>query len=177
MEPFISNDSFDAFRTDNGLEIREKKTAAKKVSFLVIVMGIVFIGISFIPIDGWTYRWITTMFTSVFFYGGIVLFALGLLTLVLKGTGNKEGPVTVLNKNTQIMTARGKEFSFSEMGPLYVQTTDVMNKQLTAVLFTYKGRKKAFVSGTVITNDVPSIEQFVKEVNALVAGKSGETES
>ncbi|GAB5416567.1 MAG: hypothetical protein Crog4KO_33950 [Crocinitomicaceae bacterium] len=177
MEPFISNDSFDAFRTEEGIEIREKKTAAKKFSLVIMVVGIVFFCISLIPMDGFTYKWITTMFTSVFFYGGILMFVLGILTLVLKGMGSKEGPVTVLNKNTQIMTSRGKEFLFSEMGPLTVQTTDVMNKKMTALLYTYKGKKKAFISGTVINEDVASIERFAEEVNALVTGKSSEAES
>ena len=71
MEPFISNDSFDALRTEDGIEIREKKAAAKKFSVVIIVIGIVFIGIGFIPMDSLTYKWITTMFTAVFFYGGI----------------------------------------------------------------------------------------------------------
>eukprot|EP00353_Schmidingerella_taraikaensis_P000744 CAMPEP_0185595014 /NCGR_PEP_ID=MMETSP0434-20130131/76932_1 /TAXON_ID=626734 ORGANISM="Favella taraikaensis, Strain Fe Narragansett Bay" /NCGR_SAMPLE_ID=MMETSP0434 /ASSEMBLY_ACC=CAM_ASM_000379 /LENGTH=128 /DNA_ID=CAMNT_0028222725 /DNA_START=78 /DNA_END=464 /DNA_ORIENTATION=- len=126
--------------------------------------------------DGLTYEWITTMFTSVFFYGGILMFVLGLLVLVLKGTGNKEGPVILLNKNTQTMTVRGKEFLFSEMGPLTVQTTDVMNRKMTALLYTYQGKKKGFVSGTVMTEDITSLENFAEEVNALIQGNNPESE-
>lgn len=177
MEPFISNDSFDAFRTDDGIEIREKKVAAKKFSLVILVVGIVFFAVGLIPMKGLTYEWITTMFTAVFFYGGILMFALGLLVLVLKGTGNKEGPVTTLSKNTQSMTLRNKEYQFSEMGPLVVQTQEVMGKKMTMMLFTHNGKKKGFVAGTVITEDILSLENFAEEINTFVAGNKTETES
>lgn len=104
MEPFISNDSFDAFRTDNGIEIREKKAAAKKFSVVILVVGI-----SFIPMEGLTYDWITTMFNAVFLYGGILMLVLGLLVLILKGMGNNQGPVTTIDRRSKTMTLRKKE--------------------------------------------------------------------
>jgi len=170
MEPFISNDSFDAFRTDNGIEIHEKKAAAKKFSVVILVIGLVFIGISFIPMDGLTYDWITTMFTAVFLYGGILLFVLGVLVLLLKGTGNKQGPITTVNIHTRTLTLRNKEIPFAEMSEIHIQTTEVMKRRMTAMLFKHNGRNKGFISGTVFTDDIKSLENFVEEVNALLKG-------
>ena len=168
MEPFISNDSFDAFRTGDGIEIREKKAAAKKFSVVILVVGLVFIGISFIPLDGLTYDWITTMFKAVFLYGGITLFLLGLLVLFLKGMGNQQGPVTTINKTTKTMTLRKKDYPFSEMSEVTIQTTEVMNRKMTALLFKHDGRNKGFISGTVFTDDLESLENFVDEVNGII---------
>lgn len=168
MEPFISNDSFDAFRTENGIEIREKKAAAKKFSVVILVVGLVFVGISFIPLEGLTYDWITTMFKAVFLYGGIILFALGLLVLFLKGMGNQQGPVTTINKTTRTMTLRKKDYPFSEMSEVSIQTTEVMNRKMTALLFKHKGRNKGFINGTVFTDDLESLQNFVDEVNGII---------
>lgn len=176
MEPFISNDTFDAFRTNDGIEIREKKAAAKKISVIVIIVGIVFLGIGMIPMEGLTYEWITTMFSAVFFYGGILMCALGILVLAIRGTGSKEGPVTVLNKNTQIMYLRNKEIPFAEIESFAAQTTEVMNRKMTAMLFTQNGKKKGFIGGTVISEDVESLERFVQEINALIAKENSESE-
>lgn len=177
MEPFISNDSFDAFRTDNGIEIHEKKVAAKKFSVIIIVVGLVFIGISFIPIEGLTYDWITTMFQAVFLYGGILLFVLGLLVLILKGSGNKQTPITELNVKTKILTLRNKEIPFGEMSEVHIQTTEAMNRKMTAILFKHKGRNKGFISGIMFTDDLKSIENFVEELNALLKGDQNNSES
>jgi hypothetical protein len=177
MEPFYSIDSFDAFRTDDGIEIREKKDAAKKFSLVILVVGLVFFAIGLIPMEGVTYDWITTMFSAVFFYGGILLFALGLLVLILKGMGNKDGLVTTLNKHTKIMTLRNKEIPFSEIGPIEAQTNEVMKRKLTALLFTQNGKKRGFISGTVFTEDVESLQEFLDEINTMVAETGSETES
>lgn len=174
MEAFISNDSFDAFRTENGIEIHEKKAAAKKFSVVILVVGIVFVGISFIPLEGLTYDWITTMFKSVFLYGGIVLFALGLLVLILKGTGKSQGPITTIDKSSRIMTIRKKELPFSEISEISIQTTEVMNRKMTALLFKHNGRNKGFISGTVFTDDLESLQNFVDEVNGLIKGTASE---
>lgn len=174
MEPFISNDSFDAFRTDNGIEIREKKAAAKKFSVVILVVGISFVGISFIPMEGLTYDWITTMFNAVFLYGGILMLVLGLLVLILKGMGNNQGPVTTIDRRSKTMTLRKKEYPFSEMSEVTIQTTEVMNRKMTALLFKHNGRNKGFVSGTVFTDDLGSLEKFIDEVNGIIQGTENE---
>lgn len=168
MESIISIDAFDAFRTENGIQINEKKAGARKVSIVITVVGIIFFGIGWIPMEGLTYKWITTMFTMVFFWGGILLTVLGILVLILKGSGSGEGPVTTVNKDTQILTLRGKEIPFTDVGEISIQTTDMMGRKMNSILYRHKGRRKGFVGGAILTDDVESLENLVRELNELM---------
>jgi len=169
MESIISLDTFEAFRTENGIQINEKKAGARKISIVITIIGIVFFGIGWIPMEGLTYKWITTMFTMVFFWGGLVMTILGILVLILKGSGSGEGPVTTINKDTQILNLRGKEIPFTDVGEISIQTADMMGRKMNSILFKHKGRKKGFVGGAVLTNDVKALESFVKELNELMS--------
>lgn len=60
------------------------------------------------------------------------------------------------------------------MSEVTIQTTEVMNRKMTALLFKHNGRNKGFVSGTVFTDDLGNLEKFIDEVNGIIQGTENE---
>lgn len=167
MESILTTDSFDAFKTNEGILINEKGNTARKFSLVILIIGAIFLGIGFIDLEGFTAEWITTMFTAVFFYGGIVLLGLGAIVFIVKGVLAKPGSST-FNSDKKELILRGKTIPFSDISPVSMQTTTMMNKEMTAILFEHNGRKKSLISGTVFTDDTRGLEGFVSEINTLL---------
>ena len=156
--------------TEDGILIKEKAKTAKKFGLIVIAMGVAFLAVSFINLDGLTADWIVSMFTGAFFYGGIALLVMGVVLLVLKGFMGKDHE-TLLDKNKKEMHQRGKVIPFSEISDVELQTTQMMNKQMTAFLYKHNGKRRAIISGTVFTEDTVALTGFMNEVRSLIESK------
>lgn len=167
MELLISNDSFEAYKIESGILIREKKNSAKKVGLIVTIMGMIFLFTSLIPFKGLTADWITSIFIATFFYGGILLLMIGVSLFVIKGLVLGQ-PESIIDSNSKVVTLRGKEIPFSEMSEVTLTSSEILNRTINAILFNYNGRKKPLVSGTILTKDVIELEIFVKTVNKLL---------
>ncbi|NRA13560.1 MAG: hypothetical protein HRT57_16585 [Crocinitomicaceae bacterium] len=169
MESIISIDLFDAYRTEDGILINEKGNSAKKFGMVVVVMGMLFFLIGyFVNVEAYVPGWIAFMFSGVFFYGGIVLFALGVLLFIVKGllAGT---PTTTIYKDKKEINLRGKIVPFSEIDEVSLITTPMpMGKIMNAFLLKQNGKRKALIGGSSFHEDTVALGNFIKEVQAMV---------
>jgi hypothetical protein len=168
MELITSNDSFDAYKTEAGYEIQEKKNSAKKFGIITMVMGAGFVAISFINLRALLdWEWIHSVFHGVFLYGGVTLLALGAFLFVAKGLMGGE-PISTFNAQTKEFTQRGKVIPFAEMSEIAMQANEVMGKNMIAVLYNRNGKRRAIVGGTLIMSNTESLESFIGDLNAMI---------
>lgn len=168
MELITSNDSFDAYKTDFGYQINEKKNSAKKMSLITIVIGALFVGISFIDLLSLSdWEWIHLVFHGVLLYGGIMLLAVGIILFIAKGVMGGE-PISTFNSETKEFTSRGKITPFSHMIDITVQSNEVMGKNLTVILYKRNGKKRGLVPGTLMMKDTSGLQAFVKDLNDMI---------
>jgi hypothetical protein len=169
MTPLLSTDSFDAFSTDYGFLIREKKKSAKKISLVVIVMGIVFFGISLIDLTTIVPPLLYKFFFYVFRWGSILLVVLGVITFLVKGMAMPNAEV-IIDKQKREINLRGKVIPFAEINSVSMQTQEMFGKKMTIIILDHQGKKKAFVSGSLLTDGITQgqIAHFVNEVHRLV---------
>lgn len=167
MSTIITTDAFEATKTDTGIRIKELSNSAKKMGILVTVMGIVMLAISFIPLRGLTADILVDIFTGVFFWGGVVLIPLGILTLVLKGMSAKERIIEI-NVDTRTMQMPNKSVPFSEIDEFVAESHEVVRKKLAVLFYKSGGKKKAFIAGTFILKDSLALTRFVTQLNELL---------
>jgi hypothetical protein len=153
MTPILSTDSFDAFSTDYGFLIKEKKKSAKKIGLLMVVMGIVFIGISLIDLTGIVPGFIYKLFFYVFRWGGIFIIAIGAVTFIVKGLLVSNAEV-IVDKGKREVNLRGKIIPFAQINSVTIQTHEVLGKQMTIIILDHQGKKKAFISGSMVTMEI-----------------------
>ena len=163
----LSTDAFDAYQIGESIVINEKKTSAKKFGIVLIALGIAFLAISYIPMDGWTYDWITSIFHAVFFWGGITLTSLGFILFILKGLMAKEAS-TSFDSEKKILTLRGKAIPFDGIDNILVQSQDLMSKTMTALILVRNGKKKSLINGAIFSNNSAEILRFVDQLKELV---------
>ena len=169
MTELVSCDSFTAFTTNEGIFIKEKKKSAKKFGALAVAAGIVFVGISFLPLDNLTYEWIMKIFYASFLWGGISIIVVGLLVFIAKGLMGGDAS-TSFDNNKRELTLRGKVIPYAEIDEISAITQDIMKRKMTMLMVVHKGKKKALVGGGVITTDSSSLEKFAKDLHAMVKG-------
>jgi len=167
METIITTDAFEASKTASGIRIQELANSAKKMGILITVMGAVMLAISFIPLRGLTADLIVDIFEGVFFWGGIILIPLGILTLVLKGMSNKESFIDI-NSETRTMQLRKKTIPFTEIDEFIAESHEVMRKKIAVLYYKSGGKKKAFIAGTFILKDSLALTRFVTQLNELL---------
>ncbi len=175
MDTIITTDAFEAQRTPSGIQIKELSNSAKKIGILITVMGVIMLGVSYIPLRGLTADIIVDIFEGVFFWGGIILIPLGIITLVVKGLATKE-TIIELNSETRTMSLRSKTIPFSEIDAFVAEAHDVMRKKIGVLYYKSGGKKKAFIAGTFILNDTLALTRFVDQLNALLV-ENNETEA
>jgi len=177
MENIFSTDSFDAFKTPNGMTIQPKTGSTKKMSVIVTVLGLVFMGISFIDIGALLgagddasseFVRITGQISFyVFRWGGIVLLVLGVLLYLLKNMPAMVKPILVDVQQKQVII-RGKSTPFTEISEVNHMTQRMMGKNMTWILMMHNGKKKPFTPGAFFTRDEEGLKKFLAEVNNLI---------
>lgn len=167
METIITTDAFEASTTETGIRIQELSNSAKKMGILITVMGAVMLGVSFIPLRGLTADLIVDIFEGVFFWGGIILIPLGILTLVIKGMSSKESFID-LNSETRTMHIRNKTVPFAEIDEFIAESHEVMRKKIAVLFYKSGGKKRAFIAGTFILKDSLALTRFVTQLNTLL---------
>ena len=167
MTPIISTDSFEAFRTEDGILINEKRKSAKKIGLVVTGVGVAFVTLSFVDLSDMTAKWIYALFFNIFRWGGIVLIVAGLITFILKGLLMSASSVSI-DQNKREVELRGKTIPFSEINSVFLQTQPVLGKSMTVILFDHQGKNKAFVAGALLGSNLNELENFVEEVNAII---------
>lgn len=170
METLLTNDSFTAYTTDSGILIQEKKSSAKKFGTIIMIAGIVFIGISFLPLENLTADWIVNIFKAVFWWGGISMAVMGSILFIVKGIMAGEASSTIDN-NKQELTLRGKVIPFSEIREISILSQEVMNRKMTFMMVDHNGKKKSLVAGAIISKDDNALAEFAKGLDALVKGE------
>jgi hypothetical protein len=165
MNSILLTDSFEAFDTGNGFLIEEKMGSAKKVGVIVTVVGIAFILISYIPLEGLTYDALVSIFKAVFFWGGVVLIPLGIITFILKGYVMKPASTTIDLEKREIALGK-KIIPFSEISDITVETNEMMNRKMSFIQFLHNGKKKSLSGGPMLTKDDTNLVEFVEKINS-----------
>ncbi|MDQ3110797.1 MAG: hypothetical protein M3R17_12965 [Bacteroidota bacterium] len=169
MKSIIVTDSFEAFATDSGFLINEKKKSAKKFGLVAMVAGIIFLGISLIDLTGSVPAFIYSMFFYVFRWGSISLIVIGAITFIVKGVLMSNATV-IVDKEKREVDLRGKLIPFAEINNITIQTQEVLGKKMTIIILDHQGKKKTFISGSLISDgtQVARIGQFINDVNNLI---------
>jgi hypothetical protein len=161
----LSNDSFVASTTEDGILITEKRKGPLKMVFIFLGLSMLAILLSFVLVAlAGTFGRIIAPFL---FWGAILIAVITLIALLLKVI-IKIDPIILFNTQLKELYIRGQVIPFAEISDINCQLQRVMGKTAAVVFLIIDGKKKSLFSTSIMTNDPGSIEELADSLSTLV---------
>jgi hypothetical protein len=165
MEPIMTHNSFDAFTTDSGIYIEEKKKGSVKMVLIFLGFSLLMIILGFIlGFFGGAGGRIVAFF---FIWGGGLVFVVALIAFFLKLAINADPKIT-FDTNSNTLTLRGKVIPFADIEQIGPQMQIIMGRTMVMAMMIIKGKKKSLFSTGIVVTDTRDIEDLIAALDQLV---------
>ncbi len=166
MEEYYSNDSFTAFKSENGIVIEEKKKGSIKMLVAIIGIGIlVLIGGFITGLFGGN---IGLAIAPFLIWGSALVLVIALIAFILKLFVSPSNTKITFDTTTNELTLRGKVIPFGDITQLSYQEQAMMGRTMIVAFLIVKGKKKSLFNTGIMTTDPIGMNNFIQELNALI---------
>lgn len=165
MEHYYSNNSFTAFKTEDGIHIEEIKKGSYKMLLAAIAFALVALIGGFLL--GFLGGKIGAIVAPIFIWGSLLIIAISVIAFVLRML-IKTDPKIIFSGSKKEVSVRGKLYAFSTIDEISLIMQNMMGRTMFSVFIKTGGKKKSLFSTAIVVSDSKEMEAFIETLNELV---------
>lgn len=165
MEQYYSTDSLEAFKTEDGILLEEKKKGPLKMMLVILGLSVLMLIAGFaISMFGGT---IGLAMGPWLVWGAAILIVVIVITFVIRLAMNFD-PKIIFNTKKYELHVRGKVIPFGDIESITHQEQTMMSKTMIIATVLVNGKKKSLFSSAIVATDPKGMANLITSLNDLV---------